>query len=131
MNNNSIVTELGQSSSSARAVAYFRSSSLADHGHAISIQQDQVRQWAKERGIEIIHEFCDIGPLETDTTHRTALAEMVEEWIKLRSDFVYVLCFDANRLGRHLDSESLSDPASQIAQHNKQLICTSQASLPA
>ncbi len=67
MRNNSVVTVLGQHSPSARAVAYFRSSSQVDHKHAISNQQDQVRRWAEERGIEIIHEFCDIGPSGPDT----------------------------------------------------------------
>ncbi len=57
MRNNSIITELGQRSPTARAVAYFRSSSQVDHEYAIPSQQDQVRLWAEERDIEIIHEF--------------------------------------------------------------------------
>ncbi len=125
MKNNSVVTELGQHSSSVRAVAYFRSSSQADHGHAISIQQDQARQWAKERGIEIIHEFCDIDPSGPDAQKHLALTEMLNEWVKPRSDFELVLCFDASRLGRFSGSDRLATPVEMILQNNKQLIFTS------
>jgi DNA invertase Pin-like site-specific DNA recombinase len=100
MKNNSIVTLLGQRSPSTRAVAYFRSSSQVNHENAISSQQDQVRCWAHERGIEIIHEFCDIGHPGLDSDGRPAFTEMLDELIKPRSDFAYVLCFDASRLGR-------------------------------
>jgi DNA invertase Pin-like site-specific DNA recombinase len=100
MKNNSVVTVLGRRSPSARAVAYFRSSLQVGHEYAISSQQDQVRRWAKERGIEIIHEFCDIGHPALDSDERPAFTEMLDEWIKPRTEFAYVLCFDASRLGR-------------------------------
>lgn len=125
MKSNAIVAVMGQCSPSARAVAYFRSSSQVDHGHAISIQQDQVHQWANKRGIEIIHEFCDIGPSGTDTQELPALTEMIDDWIKPRSDFELVLCVDASRLGRFSGSDRLATPVEMILQNNKQLIFTS------
>lgn len=131
MRNNSVVTVLGLRSPSARAVAYFRSSSQVDHEYAISSQQDQVRRWAEERGIEIIHEFCDIGPSGPDTQELPALTEMLNEWIKPRSDFELVLCVDASRWGRHLDSQSPSNAATQVTLYGKQLILISQTSKPA
>ena len=44
-----------------RAVAYYRHSAQDRQENSISIQQDQVRTWARENGVEIIREFCDAG----------------------------------------------------------------------
>ena len=125
MKNNSVVTVLGQRSPSARAVAYFRSSSQVGHEYAISSQQDQVRRWAKERGVEIIHEFCDIGPSGPDTPKHPAFTEMLNEWIKPRSDFELVLCVDASRLGRCVDGNFAEQLSEVVHQHKKRLIYTS------
>jgi DNA invertase Pin-like site-specific DNA recombinase len=125
MKNNSIVTVLGQRSPSARAVAYFRSSSQVDHEYAISSQQDQVRQWAKERGIEIIHEFCDIGPSGLDTRDLPAFTEMLNDWIKQRPDFEYILCFDATRWGRFHGSDLLVQASDIFQTHKKEVVYTS------
>ncbi|MCE3018242.1 MAG: recombinase family protein [Pirellula sp.] len=125
MKNNSVVTVLGQHSPSARAVAYFRSSSQVGHEHAISSQQDHVRQWAEEHGIEIIHEFCDIGPSGPDTKELPALRVMLDEWVKPRSDFELVLCVDANRLGRCVSGDFAEQPSEVVHQHRKRLIYTS------
>ena len=125
MKNNSAVTVLGQRSPSARAVAYFRSSSQVGQEYAISSQQDQVRRWAEEHGIEIIHEFCDIGPSGPDTPKHPAFTEMLNEWIKPRSDFELVLCFDASRLSRWGDGNFAEQPAEVVHQNRKRLIYTS------
>ncbi len=125
MKDNSVVTVLGQRSPSARAIAYFRSSSQVGHEYAISSQQDQVRQWAKERGIEIIHEFCDIGPSGSDTPELPAFTEMLNEWIKPRSDFELVLCVDASRLGRCVSGDFADQSSEVLHQHKKELIYTS------
>lgn len=125
MRNKSIVKVLGQRSPSARAVAYFRSSSQVGHDYAISSQQDQVRRWAEVHGIEIIHEFCDIGPSGPDTQEHRSLTEMINDWIKPRSDFELVLCFDASRLGRCVDGNFAERPAEVVHQHRKRLIYTS------
>ena len=125
MRNNSVVTVLGQRSPSARALAYFRSSSQVDHEYAISSQQDQVRRWARERGIEIIHEFCDIGPSGPDTQELPALTEMIDDWIKPRSDFELVLCFDASRLERCVEGNRAEQPSEVVHQNKKRLIYTS------
>ena len=113
-----------QASSTTRAVAYYRSSLHDGHEDLISFQQDQVRQWAHERGIEIIKEFCDIGPADADSSQRPAFTEMLDEWIKPRTDFGYVLCFDASRLGRFLGSDRSATPVEMIHQNKKQLIST-------
>jgi DNA invertase Pin-like site-specific DNA recombinase len=42
-----------------RAVAYYRHSSQDRQENSIPIQRDQVREWAKKNGVDIIHEFAD------------------------------------------------------------------------
>ena len=44
-----------------QAVAYYRHSAQDRQENSIPIQQDQVRQFAEEHGIEIIKEFADAG----------------------------------------------------------------------
>jgi DNA invertase Pin-like site-specific DNA recombinase len=44
-----------------RGVAYYRHSAQDRQENSIPIQQDQVRAWAKQHGVEIIREFCDAG----------------------------------------------------------------------
>jgi DNA invertase Pin-like site-specific DNA recombinase len=112
-------------SSSVRAVAYFRCSVQNQQENSIALQQNQVRQWAHERGIEIIKEFCDIGPADADSSQRPAFTEMLDAWIKPRSNFGYILCFDASRLGRFPFSDSSATPVEMVHQNKKQLIFTS------
>lgn len=114
-----------QATSTTRAVAYYRSSLHDGHEDLISFQQDQVRQWAHERGIEIIKEFCDIGPADADSSQRSAFTEMLDAWIKQRSDFGYVLCFDASRLGRFPGSDRSARSAEICQEHKKRVVFTS------
>ena len=72
-----------------RAVAYYRHSAQDRQENSIPIQQDQVRQWAKEHGVEIIHEFCDAGKSGLNSEGRPAFTEMVDERITKRFDFEY------------------------------------------
>ena len=41
-----------------RAVAYYRHSAQDRQENSIPIQQDQVREWARANGVEIIQEFA-------------------------------------------------------------------------
>ena len=45
----------------ARGIAYYRHSAQDRQENSIPIQQDQVREWAREHGVEIIQEFADHG----------------------------------------------------------------------
>ena len=108
----------GSQSPLIRAIAYYRQSTLIRQEESLAKQQAQVRQWAAESGVEIIREFFDDCPASIDSDERPTFNEMLDDWIKQRSDFEYVLCLDASRWGRL--------PASDVAQqHNKQLIFTS------
>ena len=108
-----------------RAIAYYRHSANERQEASLAIQQDHVRRWASENGVEIIREFCDARPAEIDSADRPAFTEMMDEWIKQRSDFEYVLCLDASRWGR-FPNIVIAELVSEICEHHKkQLIYTS------
>jgi len=107
-----------------KAVAYYRHSAQDRQENSIPIQQDQVRAWAKQHGVEIIREFCDAGRSGLNSEGRPAFTEMMEEWISKRHDFEYVLCLDVSRWGRFQDID-LSAQFSAICKKNgKQVIYT-------
>ena len=84
---------------SRKAVAYYRHSAQDRQENSIPIQQEQVQQWAEQIGIKIIHEFADAGKSGLNAEGRPAFTEMMEEWVKKRNDFMYVLCLDVSSLG--------------------------------
>jgi DNA invertase Pin-like site-specific DNA recombinase len=104
-----------------RAVAYYRHSAQDRQENSIPIQQDQVRAWAKQHGVEIIREFCDAGRSGLDSEGRPAFTEMMDEWIAKRNDFEYVLCLDVSRWGRFQDID-LSAQFSAICKKNKKQV---------
>ncbi|MFN9421460.1 MAG: recombinase family protein [Pirellula sp.] len=104
-----------------RAVAYYRHSAQDRQENSIPIQQDQVRAWAKQHGVEIIREFCDAGRSGLNSEDRPAFTEMMEEWIAKRNDFEYVLCLDVSRWGRFQDID-LSAQFSAICKKNKKQV---------
>lgn len=107
-----------------RAVAYYRHSAQDRQENSIPIQQDQVRAWAKQHGVEIIREFCDAGRSGLNSEGRPAFTEMMEEWITQRSDFEYVLCLDVSRWGRFQDIDLSAQFSAICKKHKKQVIYT-------
>jgi hypothetical protein len=86
-----------------RAVAYYRHSAQDRQENSIPIQQDQVREWARANGVEIIQEFADHGRSGLTAEGRPAFTDMMENWVKVRHDFQYILCLDVSRCGRFQD----------------------------
>ncbi len=84
-------------------VAYYRHSAQDHQENSIPIQRDQVREWATKNGVEIIHEFADAGKSGLNAEGRPAFTEMMDERVKQRTDFDYVLCLDVSRWGRFQD----------------------------
>jgi DNA invertase Pin-like site-specific DNA recombinase len=82
-----------------RAIAYYRHSAQDRQENSIPIQQDQVREWTAKNGVHIIHEFADAGKSGINAEGRPGFTEMMEECVKKRSDFDYVLCLDVSRWG--------------------------------
>jgi DNA invertase Pin-like site-specific DNA recombinase len=110
--------------STRRAIAYFRCSLQDGQENVSSIQRDHVRQWAHDHGIEIVREFCDIGPSGAGSTHRPAFTDMMGDRINRRSDFEYVLYFEACRLDRCASGDFAEYPPEVVHQHKKKLIYT-------
>lgn len=107
-----------------RAVAYYRHSAQDRQENSIPIQQDQVRAWAKQHGVEIIREFCDAGKSGLNSEGRPAFTEMMDEWITKRDDFDYVLCLDVSRWGRFQDIDLSAQFSAICKKHKKQVIYT-------
>ena len=118
MGNFSESKQPGSQSPLIRAIAYYRQSTQNRQEESLAKQQVQVRQWAAESGVEIIREFFDDCPASIDSDERPTFNEMLDDWIKQRSDFEYILCFDASRWGR-LQASDL------VQQHTKHWIYTS------
>lgn len=107
-----------------RAVAYYRHSAQDRQENSIPIQRDQVREWAQKNGVEIIHEFADAGKSGLTSEGRPAFTEMMDEWIKQRKDFTYVLCLDVSRWGRFQDIDLSAQFSAECKKNGKQVIYT-------
>jgi len=92
-----------------KAVAYYRHSAQDRQENSVEIQQDQVRRFAEEHGVEIIREFADRGKSGLSTEGRHGFNEMIHDYVQSsREDFDYVLVLDVSRWGRFQDVD-LSD----------------------
>ena len=105
-------------------MAYYRHSAQDRQENSIPIQRDQVREWAQKNGVEIIHEFADAGKSGLTAEDRPAFTELMEEWVKKRADFTYILCLDVSRWGRFQDLDLSAQFSAECKKHNKQVIYT-------
>jgi DNA invertase Pin-like site-specific DNA recombinase len=97
-----------------RAVAYYRHSAQDRQENSIEIQQDQVRQFARENDIKIIREFADRGKSGLSTEGRDAFNEMISDYIEGgKEEFDFVLVLDVSRYFTGL-----------CAKHGKQVVFT-------
>ena len=86
------------------AVAYYRHSAQDKQKNSIQIQAEQVRAYAKEKGLRIIHEFADRGRSGLTAEGRPAFMKMMD-WVRDRKDFGHVLVLDVSRWGRFQDTD--------------------------
>lgn len=107
-----------------RAVAYYRHSAQDRQENSISIQQDQVRTWAQSNGGEIIHEFLDPGKSGLTAEGRPSFQDMMENWVKKRDDFQYILCLDVSRWGRFQDIDLSAQYSAECRKYGKEVIYT-------
>ena len=77
-----------------------------------------------KNGVEIIHEFADAGKSGLNAEGRPAFTEMMDEWVKKRSDFDYMLCLDVSRWGRFQDIDLSAQYSAECKKHGKQVIYT-------
>lgn len=114
-----------QKTYSKRAVAYYRHSAQDRQENSVEIQQDQVRQFAKEHDIEIIHEFADRGKSGLSTEGRDAFNEMITEYVQgAKEDFQFVLVLDVSRWGRYQDTDMSAYFTGLCAQYGKRVVFT-------
>lgn len=108
-----------------RAVAYYRHSAQDRQENSVSLQQEQVREWAEKNGVEIVQEFADRGKSGLTAEGRDGFNDMVENWVKGRSDFQYVLCLDVSRWGRFQDIDLSATYSAECKKHGKLVVYTS------
>lgn len=109
---------------SVKAVAYYRHSAQDRQENSVAIQQEQVRQWARENNVEIIHEFADRGKSGLTAEGRHDFTHMMEHWVKRRPDFSLILCLDVSRWGRFQDIDLSATYSAECKRHGKQVIYT-------
>jgi len=107
-----------------RAVAYYRHSARDRQENSVAIQKELVQNWAKENGVDIIHDFADRGKSGLTAEGRDGFNDMMENWVKMRKDFDFVLCLDVSRWGRFQDLDLSASYSSECKRHGKQVIYT-------
>jgi DNA invertase Pin-like site-specific DNA recombinase len=107
-----------------RGVAYYRHSARDRQENSVAIQQELVQKWAKDNGVDIIHEFSDRGKSGLTAEGRDAFNDMMENWVKKRNDFDFVLCLDVSRWGRFQDIDLSATYSAMCKKHGKQVIYT-------
>jgi DNA invertase Pin-like site-specific DNA recombinase len=107
-----------------RAVAYYRHSAQDRQENSVAIQQEQVQQWARENGVEIIHEFADRGKSGLTAEGRDGFNDMMEKWVKGRHDFELILCLDVSRWGRFQDIDLSATYSAECKRHGKEVVYT-------
>lgn len=107
-----------------RGVAYYRHSAKDRQENSVAIQQELVQKWAKENGVEIIKEFADRGKSGLTAEGRDGFNDMLDNWVKKRKDFDFVLCLDVSRWGRFQDIDLSATYSAEVKKHGKQVIYT-------
>jgi DNA invertase Pin-like site-specific DNA recombinase len=107
-----------------RGVAYYRHSARDRQENSVAIQQELVQKWAKDNGVEIIHEFSDRGKSGLTAEGRDEFNNMMDNWVKQRKDFDFVLCLDVSRWGRFQDIDLSATYSAECKKHGKQVIYT-------
>jgi len=107
-----------------RAVAYYRHSARDRQENSVAIQQELVRKWAQENGVDIIHEFADRGKSGLTAEGRDGFNEMMNKWVKQKDDFNFVLCLDVSRWGRFQDIDLSATYSAECKKHDKDVIYT-------
>jgi DNA invertase Pin-like site-specific DNA recombinase len=105
-------------------VAYYRHSARDRQENSVAIQQEMIQEWAKQNGVEIIHEFADRGKSGLTAEGRDGFNDMMENWVKKRDDFDFVLCLDVSRWGRFQDIDLSATYCAEVKKHGKQVVYT-------
>ncbi|MBA3936250.1 MAG: recombinase family protein [Planctomycetes bacterium] len=115
------IEEAAPATTRERAVAYYRHSAQDRQKNSVEIQSDQVRRWAAQNAVEIIHEFSDRGKSGLTAEGRPAFTEMMD-WVRARSDFTRVLALDVSRWGRFQDLDLSAQYSAECTRYGKQVV---------
>lgn len=110
-----------------RGVAYYRHSARDRQENSVAIQQELVQKWARDNGVDIIHEFADRGKSGLTAEGRDGFNDMMENWVRQRRDFEFVLCLDVSRWGRFQDIDLSATYSAECKKHGKQVIYTTRS----
>jgi len=106
------------------AVAYYRHSAQDRQENSVEIQQDQVRKFAEDNGIQIIEEFVDRGKTGLVTEGREAFQRMLHNIEIGKYHIEYVLVLDVSRWGRYQNLDISAYYTGLCAMHGKPVIYT-------
>jgi DNA invertase Pin-like site-specific DNA recombinase len=108
-----------------KAVAYYRHSAQDRQENSVEIQQDQVRKFAAENGIEIIREFADKGKSGLSVEGRDEFNEMIHDYVEQEKEqFQFVLVLDVSRWGRFQETDLSAYYTGLCLQHGKKVVFT-------
>lgn len=108
-----------------RGVAYYRHSARDRQENSVAIQQELVQKWAKDNGVDIIHEFADRGKSGLTAEGRDGFNDMMDNWVRQhKENFDFVLCLDVSRWGRFQDIDLSATYSAECKKHGKQVIYT-------
>lgn len=109
-----------------KAIAYYRHSAEDKQENSVGIQRDHTQKFAKQYGIEIIHEEADEGKSGLQAS-RPGFEKLFNDWILSPNapQFDYVLVYDVSRWGRFQDQDEAAYYEFRCKQHGKKVIYVS------
>ncbi len=96
-------------SSNISGMAYYRHSAENSHKNTVAIQQEHVRKYAAENGIDIIREFTDSDRFKLLFEGGEDFKKIVEMMVELLGEFDCALLLDASKWGQCRDIDSDGD----------------------
>lgn len=89
-----------------KAIAYYRHSAEDKQEYSVAIQQEQAREFAKRKNIDIIHEETDEGKTGL-IADRPGFQNILRNWVTnpKAPAYDYILVFDVSRWGRFQDTD--------------------------
>jgi DNA invertase Pin-like site-specific DNA recombinase/DNA-binding winged helix-turn-helix (wHTH) protein len=91
------------SSRTLKPAAEYVRMSTAEQYYSVAIQQAANRQYAQNRGFEIIVTYCDLGKSGVGINHRPELRKLIQDVVSGHPSFVAILVYDVSRWGRFQD----------------------------
>lgn len=110
-------------SSLKRGIAYYRHSAEDKQENSVAIQREHAEKFARENGIEIIHEEADEGKSGL-SANRAGFQRILTEWVFNDSapSFDYILVYDVSRWGRFQNPDESAMYEYQCTKRGKKIL---------